>query len=150
MNARHLLFKTSRFNLSEIKENFINPCCLGEDLAQWLRKKLVEEGVNVRTPGQEDWGWYLRLRYGRESYLLAIGTSGNEEVRAGKEGEWRIIVKKNPSIRRLLLNRARMTDDDPIAAKIRWILRQERDFRDIRTEPDPSEHRQSDSTAIRR
>lgn len=40
-----ILFDTNRFNLSEVKEHFINPGCFGEDLAVWLRAKLIERGI---------------------------------------------------------------------------------------------------------
>jgi hypothetical protein len=50
MNALQTLFKTSRLNLSKVGEQFINPCCIGEDLAAWLRIKLIDKG-NVRGCG---------------------------------------------------------------------------------------------------
>ena len=46
MNARDILFRTKRFNLSTAKEYFINPDCFGEDLAAWLRDKLTERGID--------------------------------------------------------------------------------------------------------
>jgi hypothetical protein len=70
MNARDILFKTSRFNLSKIGKHFINPGCFGEDLAAWLRIKLAENGVEVGPSGQEDWGWYLRVKYDGNGYFL--------------------------------------------------------------------------------
>jgi hypothetical protein len=74
MNARHILFKTGRLNVSKVGEHFINPCCFGEDLAAWLRIKLADRGATVGPPGQEDWGWYLRVKYDGDSYFL--GNSG--------------------------------------------------------------------------
>src|SRR6266513_835232 len=41
MNALDILFRSGSFNLSKVGEHFINPCCFGEDLAAWLRIKLV-------------------------------------------------------------------------------------------------------------
>jgi hypothetical protein len=55
MNSIDLLFRSSRFNLSEVGEQFINPCCFGEDLAAWLREKLSASGMQVDPSGQEDW-----------------------------------------------------------------------------------------------
>jgi hypothetical protein len=37
MTRFDILFETDRFNVSEVKRHFINPCCFGEDLAGWLR-----------------------------------------------------------------------------------------------------------------
>jgi hypothetical protein len=59
MNALQILFKTSRFNLSKVGEQFINPCCFGEDMTVWLRIKLAEKGIATSQPYQEDWGWEL-------------------------------------------------------------------------------------------
>jgi hypothetical protein len=57
------LSRPSRFNLSKVGEHFINPCCFGEDLAEWLRIKLIERSVEVRQPYQEDWaGNFRRFR----------------------------------------------------------------------------------------
>jgi hypothetical protein len=55
MNVRRILFTTTCFNLSKVGEHFINPCCFGEDLAAWLRAKLVEG--TLRLSNEEDWGW---------------------------------------------------------------------------------------------
>jgi hypothetical protein len=33
LSTLHILFNTSRFNLSTVGEQFINPCCFGEDAA---------------------------------------------------------------------------------------------------------------------
>jgi len=93
MNACCLLFKTGRFNLTAVKDHFINPCCCGEDLAAWLRDKLVAKGVMSSGPGQEDWGWYLNVNYFRDSYFL--GMSGNAHQQGCDGGQWRIIVEKN-------------------------------------------------------
>jgi hypothetical protein len=53
MNARDILFKTSRFNLSRGGEHFTNPCCFGEDLAAWLRIELGNNGVEAGLPGTQ-------------------------------------------------------------------------------------------------
>lgn len=91
MNPRHLLFRTGRFNLSQVHRRFINPCCFGEDLAAWLRAKLAEEHIRASEPDQEDWGWYLRAKQGNNSYFLATG--GNSANGTNRDyGEWRIIV----------------------------------------------------------
>ncbi len=81
MNRFDILFETDRFNVSQVKEHFINPCCFGEDVAQWLREKLAEKGAVTGTPGQEDF----------------VGVTGfhKEGALNANEGEWRIMVKKD-------------------------------------------------------
>jgi hypothetical protein len=115
-----------------------------EDLTERLRKKLKEEGFKVGPHGQEDWGWYLRLRYGPNSYLLGIGPSGNEPPN-GNDGEWCVIVKKDRSFWQMMTNKGKIRDDDPVAARIERLLREEDDFRNVRTEEDTLGRRQSDS-----
>ena len=67
-------------------------------MAAWLGIKLADNGVEVSLPGQEDWGWYLQVKYDGDTY--SPGMSGNAEKNSTNvhEGEWRIIVKKNLSI----------------------------------------------------
>jgi len=49
MNAIRILFKTGRFNLSKLSENFINPCCFGKDDVEkqldWFGAKSTYRGV---------------------------------------------------------------------------------------------------------
>jgi hypothetical protein len=54
------------------KEHFINPDRFGEDLAAWLRDKLLNRGRDVPQLGQEDWGWYLKVKCDEGSYFLAM------------------------------------------------------------------------------
>lgn len=89
-----LLFETNRFNLTEVREHFINPCCFGEDLAHWLRAKLAERGLEVDEPGQEDWGWYIRARHRGCWYFVGVGGNADEASRVKNQGEWRIVVEE--------------------------------------------------------
>lgn len=73
MNARDILLKTSRFNLSKVGEHFVNPCCFGEDLAAWLRQKLVERNIEAGQPYQEDWGWEFSVKHRSDFYFLGMG-----------------------------------------------------------------------------
>lgn len=134
MNAQHILFRTGRFNLTKPKDNFINPCCFGQDLAEWLQQKMIEEGLNVVRLGQEDWGWYLTLRYGRSSYLLGVAPSGDQTFQGGNDGEWRIIVKKDRSIWEMVTDKGRISAGDAVAARIERVLREQNDFRDVKRE----------------
>jgi hypothetical protein len=131
MNARDLLFATDRFNLSQVGEHFVNPCCFGEDLAAWLRSKLSEKGIHVSEPGQEDWGWFLRAKQGNDSYFLAV--SGNSANGTDQDyGEWRIIVLKKRSIWDQVMGKGKIEDDDPMLQIIEEILRAEADLVGVR------------------
>lgn len=128
-----ILFDTDRFNLSETKEHFINPCCFGDDLANWLRAKLLERGIPTIEPGQEDWGWYIESRLGGNSYFIGIGGAAEESAPKSNLGEWRI-MKKHRSLWEKLGGKNRTSLDDPIFAVIREILEREDDFKSIRYE----------------
>jgi hypothetical protein len=134
MNARDILFKTSRFNLSRVGEHFIKPSCFGEDLAAWLRIKLAGNGVEVGPPGQEDWGWYLQVKHDGNAYFL--GMSGNREKNPTNtdDGEWRIIVKKNLSIWQRISGMGKIATDDAMLTLVEQILRSESDFRNVHRE----------------
>ena len=132
---RHdILFETSRFNVTDPKEHFINPCCFGEDAAAWLRGELIEKGFTVGSPGQEDWGWYLQAGYVGNSYFLGFGGYLQEEAAARNMGEWRVMIEKRRSVWDRLRNRNKMSEDEPIVAIVENILRAEIDFHNVRRE----------------
>ncbi len=134
MNARHILFKTPRFTVG--KENPIIPCYFGDDLSKWLRSKLADLRISSREPIQADWAWYLELEYGTDSYVIGIRPNAKEDSTRVKENQWRVTVEKDRTFWQTLTNKGRIAGDDPIVARIEWILRQERDFRDVRNEPE--------------
>jgi hypothetical protein len=135
MNARHVLFRTKRFNLSTTKEHFINPDCFGEDLAVWLKQKFIARGMDVSQLGQEDWGWYLKVKCNKESYFLAMnGIPIETDKNQTDFGEWRIIVKKNRSIGQWLANKGKISADDRMVVLIEETLRAEPDFADVHWE----------------
>ena len=75
MELRTLVtFRSNKFNTSEIKSNYINPCCFGGDVAQWLVQQLTSSGVAVEPKiGQEDFGWYLGFQCGSYRYHFVLG-----------------------------------------------------------------------------
>jgi hypothetical protein len=134
MNGIRILFKTGRFNLSKVGEHFINPCCFGEDLAAWLRQKLIERQVEVRESYQEDWGWELPAGIDGQSYYLCM--SGNAEGSNAKpdEGEWGIIVEKKRSIFQRVTGKGKITSDDGMLGLVSKILEGEPTIRGVRLE----------------
>ena len=132
---RHdLLFETNRFNLSEVREHFINPCCFGEDLAAWLRGKLLEKGLEVAGPDQEDWGWYIEASYEGGRYFIGVGGNADETGGDNNQGEWRIIVEKHRSLWDRLIGKNEASEADGMIALIREIVEAEPDFRNVRYE----------------
>jgi hypothetical protein len=134
MNALSILFKTSRFNLSKVGEHFINPCCFGEDLAAWLRVKLVDRNIEVFQPYQEDWGWELPAKDGSDSYYLCMSGNSDESSTNREEGEWRIIVEKRRSIWQRLHGNGKIVADDRMVRIIEELLSSESTIRDVHRE----------------
>lgn len=77
----HVLFKSDRFNVDEVKPNFINPRCFGEDLAGWLAEALKRAGIGTITePWQEDWGWQLRVDNDAGAFFVSVGLIEEEKT----------------------------------------------------------------------
>jgi hypothetical protein len=134
VKVRRILFNTNRFNLSKVGAHFINPCCFGEDLALWLRDKLIAKGAAVSSSGQEDWGWYLNANSGTDGYFL--GMSGNTKGNSANpdDGEWGIIIKKNRTIMQRITGKGKIAVDDAMFALVEAILHGETDFREVHEE----------------
>jgi hypothetical protein len=134
MNARCIVFRTNRFNLSKAGEHFINPCCFGEDLAAWLREKLIEKDVETNGPYQEDWGWEFRAALGSDSYYLGVGGNSDQLPEDRDMGEWRIIVEKRRSLGQRLRGAGRIAEDDRMLRTIEAILGEEPTIEGVRRE----------------
>jgi len=82
-NARtHVTFVTKLFNTEEVKDYFINPCCFGDDCAQWLIDRLVSQGSEKvdERPTQEDWGWFFSVTMGQRDFMICVGLCEDEEA----------------------------------------------------------------------
>jgi hypothetical protein len=132
MNALQISCKTARFNLSKVGEHFINPCCFGEDFADWLQIRLIERNVQVRQPYQEDWGWELPAIVGSDSYYLCMSGNADGSRENEDEGEWNIIIEKKRSIGQRLRGKGKIAANDKIAVMLEEILCVERTIRDVR------------------
>ncbi len=129
-----LTFETDRFNLSEVKEHFINPCCFGEDLAGWLRDKLLEKGLEATQPDQEDWGWYIEANYRGDWYFIGIGGNPDEFGKNNNQGEWRVMIKKHRSVWEKLTRKNEMSGAEEMMNLIREVIEMEPDFNNVRCE----------------
>lgn len=116
-----ITFETDRFNLSEEKENFINPCCFGEDFALWLKPHLEAEGIFVSDIYQEDWGWEISCKYEGNSYYLGLG--GTPEAEGTNRGKWRVIFSKRRSLIQSLLGKNKLSAKEPIIKAVTNIIK---------------------------
>jgi hypothetical protein len=93
MTSFDILFQTNRFNLSEAKEHFINPCCFGEDLAEWLPEQLAKkESAQMRLTRKTGVGKCLPNRALRAiSWGLPDIPARGQSIRTMESGEswWR-------------------------------------------------------------
>jgi hypothetical protein len=77
-------FESTAFNMTEPKNYFINPCCFGDDVAEWLIRELRKQGMETdEKPGQEDFGWYLNFEVVGIGHTFVIGHRPNGETEAG-------------------------------------------------------------------
>jgi hypothetical protein len=130
MNRIDLLFSTDKFNRTEVKEHFINPCCFGEDLAQWLVDRLRSSGIQVSDIGQEDWGWYFTF----EKYFVGVGADASgEEPEQSNFGEWRVMIERRRSLSELF-RKVKIDVDDPVVKAVVNILKSDPAFSDVRFE----------------
>lgn len=135
MSNQDIVFETSRFNLSTVGEHFINPCCFGEDLAEWLRGKLGERGVPADEPGQEDWGWYTGATVAGQQYFVGVGGNPSENGPGKNHGEWRISVVKRRSIWQQISGKNKISPEDALVSLLLEILDREPDFARVQLDP---------------
>lgn len=67
-------FRSSIFNATQPRPNYINPHNYGDDVAEWLRDRLKNSGIPVEARiGQEDFGWYLGFQLAQDRYQFIVG-----------------------------------------------------------------------------
>ena len=126
-----IIFETDEFNLSKEYDHFINPCCFGEDVSNWLKPFLENIGIEVNDIYQEDWGWKLSCKSNGRSYYL--GVSGISEEDCSDLGEWRVMITKRRSLIEGILGKNKLSRNETIIAQIANIL-QEAGFAKVRYE----------------
>ncbi len=77
-------FESTAFNMTKPRDYFINPCCFGDDVAEFLLRELRKQGMGSdEKPGQEDFGWYLNFDAAGVGHTLVIGHRPSGESEAG-------------------------------------------------------------------
>lgn len=65
--------ETNLFEHTTVKDNFVNPCCFGEDFAAWLRARLQGvAGVTLGDPIMEDYGWGFWVNPAKGAIWVAL------------------------------------------------------------------------------
>ena len=75
-----MVVETDLFEHRDVKPHFINPCCFGEDFAEWLRQKLLryrDLGMKLSEPVQEDYGWGLWASNSKDRFWIALSYVGS-------------------------------------------------------------------------
>lgn len=123
--------ESDRFEHRVVQPHFINPCCFGEDLANWLSeqlRRLSKQGFEINEPLQEDYGWGFWLRKGRSRFWLALSYVGDGPTET--PAQWVVSVTHSGILPFLLgrvdLGNIRMIEESIKAAilasdDIRWV-----------------------------
>jgi hypothetical protein len=130
-------FESSAFNMTTPKDYFINPCCFGDDVAEWLIGELRKQGMGTdEKPGQEDFGWYLNFESGGICHTFVIGHRPHGETEKGTWIGW--LERKRGLIGSILVGRKRgiqasaaqavhlALTESSVVREVRWHFR--RDF----------------------
>ena len=116
--------RTGRFNYTEVKPHFINPCCFGEDFAAWLASELAPltaQGFEISEPIQEDYGWGLRVVRARTRVWIALSSlqdgpeHGEVPIVPPGQGEWVVTVVQERGLNPF---RRLFGGEDPAAANL--------------------------------
>lgn len=85
-------FTTDLFNSTELRPNFINDRCFGEDLIGWLVGKFDDPIFELDAPFQEDWGWATLARKNNETFLICLGIM--DETIGQTPARWLLMIDK--------------------------------------------------------
>ena len=123
-------FESPAFNVSEQKPYFINPCCFGDDLANWLAAQLRKKGHQAdETAGQEDFGWFFGFEVSGMKHYFVTGYRPADANDAGTWIGWlerRGLIRSLPGVRdREVSDRAaqavhEVLSETPTIQNIRW------------------------------
>jgi hypothetical protein len=120
------------------KDYFINPCCFGDDVAEWLIRELRKQGMGTdEMPGQEDFGWYLNFEAAGVGHTFVIGHRPNGETEVGTWIGW--LERKRGMMGSILGGRRRgiqafaaqaihkILTGSPVVRDVRWHFQRDSD-----------------------
>lgn len=114
--------KTSRFNLSEVKEDFINDCCFGEDFSDWFTKELSKNGADSDVVCMEDFGWFNQVEINANIYGLAISGYSEDVSNLPNYGSWFLTFTKKRKFMETLLGKNKESNEEPVFEIVLDIL----------------------------
>jgi len=115
--------ETDIFEHREVKPHFINPCCFGEDFAEWLKvqlSSLASSGFEFSKAIQEDYGWGFWARRGKDPFWVAISYVGNGPQEA--PAQWVVSVNYDPGLN--IIKRLFHKPDMQVSQNLRDHIRQ--------------------------
>lgn len=122
----HVTFKTPRFNQTEVRPHFINPCCFGEDCIAWLIAELRARGwTDLTEAWQEDWGWQTSGERDGRRYLVSVGLIPEDEP------EWLVHITERAPLLDRLRGRGALTVLPKLGPSLHEVLRSAPDVRDV-------------------
>jgi hypothetical protein len=116
---------TDMFEHRNAKPHFINPCCFGEDFAEWLKQELSrsrDPGFNLSEMTQEDYGWGFWASHGEDRFWIAVSYVGDGPQEA--PAQWVISVSYDPGLNlvKRLLNKPDRQAFGLLRDRVRQIL----------------------------
>jgi hypothetical protein len=114
--------ETDLFEHKEVKPNFINRCCFGEDFAAWLSRQispLARSNFNISEPIQEDYGWGFWVWHSNDSFWVAISYLGDGPQ---EPAQW--VISVNPDSGLNLLKRIFHKPDQQALKHLRDCIRE--------------------------
>lgn len=129
-----ITFKTDKFNLSVVGADFINDCCFGEDLSNWLVSTLPKAGIDADVICMEDFGWANLAEYQGTTYSMCVAGNSDEDSASPNYGEWHVMLERGRTFMQKLLGNNKISPSDPIVCKIAQVLR-EAGFANVTVEP---------------
>ena len=129
-----ITFKTALFNLSVVGSDFINDCCFGEDLSQWLVEALNVKHIDAGVICMEDFGWANHAKYDGVDYLICVAGSPDESPDQPNMGEWHVMLERKNSFIQKLLGKKKDCKSVTFANTVIDILK-EAGFSDVQIEP---------------
>jgi hypothetical protein len=122
----HVTFKSTRFNQTEVRPHFINPCCFGEDCIAWLIAELRGRGWDDLTdPWQEDWGWQTSGQRDGRRYLLGVGLLEEDDP------AWLVHIQERAPLMERLRGRGELRVLPRLAPSLHEVLRAAPDISDV-------------------
>jgi hypothetical protein len=91
--------ETDQFEHRDVKPHFINPCCFGEDFAEWLKEEispLRDAGFTFSKVIQEDYGWGFWARHGKDPFWVALSYVGGGPQE--EPAQWVMSVDYDPGL----------------------------------------------------